>query len=115
MVTNFFEVAFELPRLQVNGGVQCLSDYHCFGNGRCTSQFSGFFECVCDSPYVGDFCQHTVNEYVAAFELTSVTMDQLDWYFQNHSASDNYLNTDLEFTVMIMRGLSKNYETINQA
>ena len=75
MVSNFLEVAYELPRLPAYGGVQCLSDYHCFSNGECQTRFSGFFQCICTSPYVGDYCQHTANEFVMTYELIDVIID----------------------------------------
>jgi hypothetical protein len=33
MISNFFEVAFDNPRLLINSGSFCISDYHCFNHG----------------------------------------------------------------------------------
>ena len=46
-------------------------------------------------------------------ELTDVTISMLDRYFINHESDFMYTNGDLEFVVMLMRGLLKNYETIH--
>ena len=40
-------------------------------------------------------------------------MNTLDNYFINHTYNDKYINGDLEFIVMLMRGLLKNYESIS--
>lgn len=44
--------------------------------------------------------------------LTSEVFDYLDYYFMNYTYTDKYLNTDLEFVVMLMKGLVQNYETV---
>ena len=113
MIGNFMEIAFETPRLPTHGGSYCLSDFHCFNNGKCDSIMSGFPECICDSMYVGDFCQVKVDEYVITKNLTGEVIEYLDYYFINHTYADLYLNTDLEFLVMLLKGLVKNYETIS--
>ena len=33
MVANTFETVFDIPRLTVVSGVNCLSDWHCFEKG----------------------------------------------------------------------------------
>lgn len=35
MIANSFETVFDIPRLTVTSGVNCLSDWHCFEKGRC--------------------------------------------------------------------------------
>jgi hypothetical protein len=45
--------------------------------------------------------------------ITNATIDLLDQYFVGHTYSDLYINGDLEFIVMIMRGFLKSYDSIS--
>ena len=54
----------------------------------------------------------SVDEYIAAINLTNYTLSTLHKYFANHTYADKYLNTDLEFVVMLLKGFMNNFETV---
>lgn len=73
---------------------------------------SGLPECVCENGYIGDFCQMSIDEFVYSKKLVNSSFPFLDYYFQNHTYPDKYTNGDLEYLVMYMKGMIKNFETI---
>ncbi|CDW83340.1 proprotein convertase subtilisin kexin type partial [Stylonychia lemnae] len=109
MVANFFEIAFSEPQIPTYNSIVCLIDINCF-NGQCDTN-SGQGICDCDPGYYGIMCQLTLEDNHMAKQLTQGIVNSTDIYFQNHTYQDMYRAGDLEYVVMLLKGLLKNYET----
>ena len=79
MIANTFDTVFDVPRLTVASGVRCLSDWHCFEQGKCLMG-----RCSCDTGYVGEYCQMKPNEVEIAANLTKAVLTRVPEYFKDH-------------------------------
>ena len=78
MISNFFEITFETPRLPVFSGAFCLSDYHCFNNGKCLIEGGQLPICQCYPGYSGLYCQTRVDELSLSVFLSNLTLSKID-------------------------------------
>ena len=56
----------------------------------------------------------TSDDYsITKLALNSILPSGLDWYFSNHTYNDYYMAGDLEYLVMLSRGLLNVYECLS--
>ena len=53
------------------------------------------------------------DEAVIASSLSKAVLTRVPEFFKNHKIQDQYLNTDLEFLTMTLKGFTKSFETLD--
>ena len=53
------------------------------------------------------------DEAVLASTLSKAVLVRVPSFFTNHKIQDQYLNTDLEYLIMTLKGFTKSFETLD--